>query len=65
MHGVAINVAPQLASFSAIVPCGISDAGVTSISALTGRRISVIDCADAFEPHLADALTPLLARVAA
>ncbi|HIZ36454.1 MAG TPA: lipoyl(octanoyl) transferase LipB [Candidatus Ruania gallistercoris] len=65
MHGVAINVSPQLAAYSAIVPCGITDAGVTSISALTGREITVTDCADAFEPHLAGALTPLLARVPA
>lgn len=60
MHGVAINAAPELAAFSAIVPCGISDAGVTSISALTGSHVSVTDCADAFEPHLTKALTPLL-----
>jgi lipoyl(octanoyl) transferase len=33
-HGVAINVAPDLSHFSGIVPCGISDAGVTSLKAL-------------------------------
>nr|WP_235912351.1 lipoyl(octanoyl) transferase LipB [Ruania zhangjianzhongii] len=65
MHGVAINACPQLAAYSSIVPCGITDAGVTSISALTGGQISVTDCADAFEPHLQQALSPLLARVAA
>lgn len=65
MHGVAINACPQLAAYSSIVPCGIADAGVTSISALTGRTVSVTECADAFDPHLVDALTPLLARVPA
>lgn len=33
-HGIAINVAPTLDHFSSIVPCGISDLGVTSLQAL-------------------------------
>ena len=33
-HGIAINVAPDLACFSGIVPCGIRDAGVTSLADL-------------------------------
>ena len=33
-HGVALNVAPNLAHFSGIVPCGISEHGVTSLHAL-------------------------------
>jgi lipoyl(octanoyl) transferase len=33
-HGVAINVCPELEHFSGIVPCGISDYGVTSLHAL-------------------------------
>ena len=32
MHGFAINVNPDLSNFNRIVPCGISDAAVTSIA---------------------------------
>jgi lipoyl(octanoyl) transferase len=33
-HGVALNVAPNLAHFDGIVPCGIREHGVTSLHAL-------------------------------
>ena len=33
-HGIALNVAPDLAHYAGIVPCGIRDAGVTSLAAL-------------------------------
>lgn len=33
-HGFAVNVFPELAHFSGIVPCGISEHGVTSLAAL-------------------------------
>ena len=33
-HGLAINLEPDLAAFDAIVPCGVSDGGVTSLAAL-------------------------------
>ncbi|MFI5085079.1 MAG: lipoyl(octanoyl) transferase LipB [Actinomycetales bacterium] len=40
MHGIAINASNELDPFSVIIPCGIADAGVTSILAETGKNIS-------------------------
>ena len=34
MHGFSVNIAPDLSHFSGIVPCGISDYGVTSLKRL-------------------------------
>ncbi len=34
LHGVSVNVSPDLSHYSGIVPCGIRDAGVTSLAAL-------------------------------
>jgi lipoate-protein ligase B len=39
MHGFALNVDPNMQHFQMIVPCGITDKGVTSISALLGRPV--------------------------
>ena len=39
MHGFALNVSTDLNYFSHIIPCGISDKGVTSISELKGNTI--------------------------
>jgi lipoyl(octanoyl) transferase len=40
LHGFAINVAPDLAHFSGIVPCGIAEFGVTSLAQL-GKQMAV------------------------
>jgi lipoyl(octanoyl) transferase len=43
MHGFALNCDPDMTAFSNMIPCGIPDAGVTSLSAELGRDISVSD----------------------
>jgi len=56
LHGFALNCDCDLAAFEAIVPCGISDAGVTSISAELGRRVGVNDVRSAVAEAVCDAL---------
>ena len=41
-HGISINVAPDLSHFTGIIPCGISDHGVTSLVDL-GRTVTLTD----------------------
>jgi lipoyl(octanoyl) transferase len=53
MHGFALNCDCDLSWFDRIVPCGISDASVTSLSAEVGRRISVTDVLPEVERQLA------------
>nr|WP_268928558.1 lipoyl(octanoyl) transferase LipB [Microbacterium sp. KUDC0406] len=43
MHGFAINCDNTLAGFRGIIPCGIMDAGVTTVSEVTGRDVSPVD----------------------
>ncbi|MBF4604477.1 lipoyl(octanoyl) transferase LipB [Curtobacterium sp. VKM Ac-2884] len=45
-HGIAINCDNALDAYAAIVPCGIADAGVTTLSAAAGRPVTVADLAD-------------------
>ena len=56
MHGLALNCDCDLSWFDRIVPCGIRDAGVTSLSAETGIRVTVSDVTPLLERHLAAAL---------
>jgi len=39
-HGLALNVAPNMAHFGLIVPCGLADRGVTSMQAVLGRPVA-------------------------
>ncbi|MGN6242672.1 MAG: lipoyl(octanoyl) transferase LipB [Motilibacteraceae bacterium] len=56
MHGFALNADCDLAWFDRIVPCGIRDATVTSLSAELGRDVSVAEVTPVVERHLAEVL---------
>jgi lipoyl(octanoyl) transferase len=51
-HGFAINCDCDLANFDRFVPCGIRDAGVTSLSVEAGRPVTVADVLPVVERHL-------------
>jgi lipoyl(octanoyl) transferase len=55
-HGFALNVGRELAGFDAIVPCGISDRSVTSLTHLTGRELAPEAVARAAGERTAEAL---------
>ena len=52
MHGFALNCDADLTWFDRIVPCGIRDASVTSLSAELGRRVTVAEALPLVERHL-------------
>jgi lipoyl(octanoyl) transferase len=57
LHGFAINCDPDLSWFNRIVPCGIADAGVTSLSKELGRDVTVDEVLPIVEARL-DELLP-------
>ncbi|MDQ6651104.1 MAG: lipoyl(octanoyl) transferase LipB [Actinomycetota bacterium] len=58
MHGFALNCDPDLGAFDRIVPCGIVDAGVTSLSRELDRDVAVDAAIDLVEAYLRKELLP-------
>lgn len=60
MHGFALNVDPDLSYYERIIPCGIADAGVTSLSKELGREIETTQVLSVIEKRL----VPIIERIA-
>jgi lipoyl(octanoyl) transferase len=56
-HGFALNCDCDLSNYDRFVPCGIRDAGVTSLSWELGRRVTVAEVQPVVERHLATLLS--------
>lgn len=61
MHGFALNVSPDLAPFTQIIPCGIDDAAVTSMKIELRKEIDI----DAVQPIVEKYMSEYLAKVSA
>ena len=61
MHGLALNVDPDLTAFDRIVPCGIDDADVTSLTRATGTSLTPAAVVDGLVGHLTRELASLRA----
>lgn len=58
-HGLAINVSPDLSNYDGIIPCGVSDHGVTSFAKL-GMKASMADVDAALLRHFGMIFAPLV-----
>ena len=59
MHGFALNVNPDLSAYEKIIPCGISGAKVTSLSAEIGSEITINEALPVIKKHI----QPMLDRI--
>ncbi len=57
MHGFALNCDVDLGWYDRFVPCGIADAGVTSLTNELGRDVPVVDVLPSVRQHLGDLLS--------
>jgi lipoyl(octanoyl) transferase len=57
MHGFALNCDPDMTAFGNMIPCGIPDAGATSLSAELGRDITVDEATEPVEKAIRRVLT--------
>ena len=60
MHGFALNVNPDLTAYSRIVPCGLSDAGVTSMAQELDREITIDEVLPLVQSKILAALTKVI-----
>ncbi len=56
LHGLAMNITNSLDAYDRIVPCGIADAGVTTLERETGARPELAQIADLLRPRLTELL---------
>nr|WP_242606768.1 lipoyl(octanoyl) transferase LipB [Protofrankia symbiont of Coriaria ruscifolia] len=61
-HGFALNCCPDLGAFTRIVPCGLSDVGVSSLSRELGRTVTVEEALPIVERRAVEALTAFVTR---
>lgn len=59
MHGFALNINPDLSAYEKIIPCGISGAKVTSLSAELGSEITINEVLPVIKKHI----QPMLDRI--